>query len=450
MREASPPIKNVLRRLVLYAAERGTPHYTKKTFYCRLKRATVTFSQTTGQSMIRSIFKSKSRNPIQDRCVEDNFTKLRSKYSLYYHLADKQTGTRINIEGRELLMLASNEYLGLSEHPKVIEAGKKALEKWGSGTTGARSANGGRAYHREFEEKLADFLEKESCHIFSAGYLACMSAITGFAHRGDVVLVDKNMHASVWDGIRLSMASVERFSHNNADHLRSILDQLDPQTPKLIAIEGVYSMEGHIGDLPAILDVAQQYRCFVVIDDAHGIGVLGKQGRGTCNHFNVTDRVDIIAGSLSKSLASTGGFVAGDASMIEYMRTHSKQAIFSAAISPTQTACAQAALEIIQTEPEWNERLWANTRRFRSLVVDELGLDTWDSETPAIPIVLGSRERAYHFWKRLWEKGVFSIISTAPGVPPGKDLVRTAISARHTDEDFSVIENALRYAASKI
>src|SRR5690606_33038378 len=176
--------------------------------------------------MIRSLFKTKSRSPIQERCLEDSFTKLRSKYALYYHLAESQRGSRVTIDGRELVMLASNEYLGLSDHPKVVEAGQKALAKWGGGTMGARSANGGRAFHAELEERLADFLGKEACHVFAAGYLACTASVAGFAQRGDCVLVDKNMHSSVWDGVRLSMASVERFGHNNADHLRSILDQL--------------------------------------------------------------------------------------------------------------------------------------------------------------------------------------------------------------------------------
>ncbi|MDQ8202143.1 pyridoxal phosphate-dependent aminotransferase family protein [Pelagicoccus sp. SDUM812003] len=399
--------------------------------------------------MIRSLFQSKARNPIHERCSSDSFTQLRSKYALYYRIAEKQNGTRVTVDGKDLVMLASNEYLGLSQHPKVIEAGKTALEKWGSGTMGARSANGGRGFHRELEEELADFLGKQACHVFSAGYLACMASITGFAQRGDCVLVDKNMHSSVWDGIRLSMASVERFSHNSASHLASLLEVLDPQQAKLLAIEGVYSMEGHIGDLPALVDLAEQHRCFVSLDDAHGLGVLGENGRGTAAHFGLTEKIDIICGSLSKSLASTGGFVAGDAELIEFMRTHSKQSIFSAAISPAQAACAQAALRVLQEEPEWNQRLWANTRRYKALL-DELGLDTWQSETPAIPIVLGTREKAYYFWKRLWEKGVFTIISTAPGVPPGKDLVRTAISARHSEEDFEIIESALRYAASKM
>lgn len=399
--------------------------------------------------MIRTFLKSKSPNPIAARCADDKFTRLRHKYQLYYRIAQSQSGTHIAIDGQDLLMLASNEYLGLSQHPKVIEAGQAALRKWGSGTMGARSANGGRQFHIQLEEALAAFLEKEACHVFSAGYLACMASITGFAQRGDIILADKNLHSSLWDGIRLSMADVERFSHNNPQHLRSLLEQLDPSTPKLISIEGIYSMEGHIGALPQIVEIAQEHNCFISLDDAHGIGVLGQQGRGTAHHYGLSPQIDIIAGSLSKSLASTGGFVAGDASAIEHMRTSSKQSIFSAALSPAQAACAQAALGVMQAEPQWNERLWTNTRRYQALLAD-LHLDTWGSETPAIPIVLGTRERAYHFWKHLWEKGVFTVISTAPGVPPGKDLVRTAISARHTDEDFDRLETALRYAASKL
>ncbi|MDQ8184558.1 aminotransferase class I/II-fold pyridoxal phosphate-dependent enzyme [Pelagicoccus sp. SDUM812002] len=399
--------------------------------------------------MIRKFFNSKALTPIAQRCEDDKLTTLRQKYDLYYEIAEEQSGTHITIEGQDLVMLASNEYLGLSLHPKVIEAGKAALEKWGSGTMGARSANGGRRFHRELEEEIAAFLGKESCHVFAAGYLACMASITGFAQRGDIILADKNLHSSIWDGIRLSMADVERFSHNNPARLRAILEQLDPQAPKLLSIEGIYSMEGHIAALPEMMEVAKEYQCFVSLDDAHGIGVLGKQGRGTANYFGLTDEVDIIAGSLSKSLASTGGFVAGAATSIEFLRTHCKQSIFSAAISPAQAACARAALKVMQDEPEWNEQLWTNTKRYKALL-KELELDIWDSETPAVPIVLGDRERAYYFWKHLREKGIFTVISTAPGVPPGKDLVRTAVSARHSEQDFEQIESALRYACKKL
>ncbi|MEC7907065.1 MAG: aminotransferase class I/II-fold pyridoxal phosphate-dependent enzyme [Verrucomicrobiota bacterium] len=398
--------------------------------------------------MIRS-FLNRKKGPVQQRCHNDDFTRLRNRYEIWYNVAEKQNGTRVTVEGKEMVMLASNEYLGLYDHPKVIEAGTKALKEWGAGTMGARSANGGRRFHLELEERLADFLGKEACHVSSAGYLSCMSSITGFAQRGDVVLVDKNMHSSVWDGIRLSMAEVERFSHNRPEHLRSLIEELDPNAAKIIAIEGIYSMEGHICDLPKFVDIAEENDGFLIMDDAHGLGVLGNHGRGTADHFNLVDRVDIITGSLSKSLGSIGGFVAGDKEAIDYLRTHSKQVIFSAALSPCQAAAAQAALQVMQDEPEWLESLWSNTRRYKRFL-DDLGLDTWESETPAIPIIIGDREKAYYFWKRLKEKGVFAIFATAPGVPPGKDLVRTAISARHDDADFEIIENAIRYAADKL
>jgi len=386
--------------------------------------------------------------PMVERCHVDESTQLRRKYAVWYHSFEKQLGSRVWSGGREYVMLTSNDYLGLSFHPKVIAAGQQALTEWGSSTTGARLANGSRAYHLELEDALAEFLGQEACHVTSAGYLSCVSSVAAFAHRGDVVLVDKNIHSSVWDGIRLSGADVERFSHNDPDHLRDVVSQLDPAAAKMIVVEGVYSMEGHVAPLPEIAAVAEDFGCMLVIDDAHGFGVMGREGRGTCNHFELDDRVDLIAGSLSKSLSSTGGFVAGKEAVIEYLRTYSKQTIFSAALSPSQAACARAALDIMQTEPEHLEKLWANTKRYRELLLS-LGLDIWDSDTPAIPIVCGTKERAYRFWNALLEQGVFTIMSIYPGVPPGRDLVRTAISARHSEEDFAIIERAMTYAAKK-
>ena len=208
-------------------------------------------------------------------------------------------------------------------------------------------------------------------------------------------------------------------------------------------------MEGHIAKLPQFVELAKEFRAFVILDDAHGFGVLGHEGRGTCDHFGLTDEVDVICGSFSKSLAGAGGFVASSREAIEYMRSHSKQTIFSAALSPVSCACSQSALEVMQEEPEHRERLFENLERYRS-ILDSLELDTWESETPAIPIVLGEKEKVYYFWKALMEKGIYTIISIAPGVPPGKDLIRTAISAAHTEEDLDRIEDALTYAKSKI
>jgi 7-keto-8-aminopelargonate synthetase-like enzyme len=245
------------------------------------------------------------------------------------------------------------------------------------------------------------------------------------------------------------MATVERFSHNNPEDLRSVLAAINTDAAKMLVIEGVYSMEGHVARLPELTEIAEDHNCFTVLDDAHGFGVLGRQGRGTVDHFGLNDKVDVLCGSMSKSLASVGGFVSGSSEVIEYLRTHSKQTTFSAAISPAQAACASASLDIMKSEPQHLERLWSNTRKYRA-ILKNLGLDTWESETPAVPIVLGSKERVYPFWKALLDKGVFTVMSIAPAVPAGKDLIRTAISAMHTDEQLEKIADAMAFAVKKL
>ena len=383
------------------------------------------------------------------RCRDDYATRMRLKYAPYYHAMEHQLGTTVTLGGREMVMLSSNDYLGLSFHPKVIEAGRAAMLKWGTSTTGARTSNGSRTDHLELEERLAAFLGREACHVSVAGYLACMSSVASFAQKGDVILADKNIHSCLWDGIRLSMATVERFSHNSPDDLRNVLGAVGPEASKMLVIEGVYSMEGHIARLPELTEIAEEHGCFTALDDAHGFGVLGRQGRGTVDHFGLNETVDVICGSMSKSLASTGGFVAASKDIIEYLRTHSKQTIFSAAISPGQAACAQASLELMQSEPQHLENLWAKTRKYRAML-KSLGLDTWESETPAVPIVLGSKERVYPFWKALLDRGVFTVMSISPAVPAGKDLIRTAISAMHTEEQLEQIADAMAYAVKKM
>lgn len=399
--------------------------------------------------MLSSLFSKSYPNAVARRCADDEATRLRHKYSPYYHTFEKQQGSRVWKDGREMVMLASNDYLGLSSHPKVVEAARKALDVWGSSPTGARLSNGSRAYHVELEERMAAFLGKEACHIHAAGYLSCMSAIQPFAQKDDLILADKNCHSSLWAGIGLTQARVERFAHNNPRDLKEILSFEKDTTPKLVVFEGVYSMEGHVAPIPEILAVTQDRNCFHVMDDAHGFGVMGPGGRGTAAHFGVVDQVDLLCGSFSKSLSSVGGFVAGSNDAIEYLRTHSKQTIFSASLPPAQAAAALAALDVLQTEPEHLERLWANTRRYKKLLED-LRLDTWGSETPAMPVVLGSKERVYAFWQRLLEKNVFTVMSIAPAVPPGKDLIRSAASAAHTDADFDMIADAFAYAVKKM
>ena len=318
-------------------------------------------------------FFTKNKKAMLARCRDDYATKMRLKYAPYYHAMEAQKGTTVKLAGREMIMLSSNDYLGLSFNPKVIEAGRAALLKWGTSTTGARISNGSRTFHLELEQKLADFLGREACHVSAAGYISCLSSIASFAQKGDVILADKNIHSCLWDGIRLSMATVERFSHNSPEDLRGVLSATNRDATKMLVIEGVYSMEGHIARLPEISEIADEHGCFTVLDDAHGFGVLGRHGRGTVDHFGLNDKVDVICGSMSKSLASTGGFVAASREVIEYLRTNSKQTVFSAAISPSQVACAQASLELMQTEPHHLEKLWSNTKKYRA-ILKSLGL----------------------------------------------------------------------------
>ena len=394
-------------------------------------------------------FFKRSPKAILQRSRDDYPTKIRLKYAPYYHAVESQEGTSIKLDGRDLIMLSSNDYLGLSFHPDVIVAGQKAMKKWGTSPTGARPSNGSRVYHTDLEEKLAAFLGREACHIHAAGYLSCLTSVAAFAQKGDMILADKNIHSCLLDGARLSHATVERFSHNNPADLRDIAETVNSRQAKMLVIEGVYSMEGHIARMPELIGIGEEFGCFSVVDDAHGFGVLGEQGRGTVDHFGLNEQVDIICGSMSKSLASTGGFIAASKDIIEYLRTNSRQTIFSAAVPPSQAAVASASLDIMQNEPEHHERLWKNTKRYTA-ILKSLGLNIWGSETPAVPIVLGSREAVYRFWQALMEKGVFPVMSIAPAVPPGKDLIRTAISALHTDDQIDQIGDAMAYAVKKL
>ena len=386
--------------------------------------------------------------PVADRCRSDTSTRLRLKYGPYYNVVEQADGVHIVVGGKPMIMMSSNEYLGLSSHPEVRRATKAAIDEWGTSPCGSRLANGSRAYHVELEEELAAFLGKEACHVSVAGYMACVSSLSSLAQRKDTIIVDKSIHASLWDGVRLSGAEVERFAHEDMDSLRALLAQLDPARPKIIAVDGVYSMEGHIASLPELVELADEHGAFLVVDDCHGFGVLGRQGRGVADHFGVTERVDLICGSFSKSLASTGGFIAADRATIEYLRSTSQQIIFSAAITPAAAASALASLRVMQREPEHMERLWENTRYLQG-ILRSLGLDYWDSPTPAVPIVIGDKEKLYFVWKALQEQGFFTVMSISPGVPVGKDLIRTAVSALHTKEMLDRFGDALKVAIKK-
>ncbi len=386
---------------------------------------------------------SRKTNPITERAQSDTNTRLRLKYAPYYRVVDAANGVDLVVEGKPMVMMSSNEYLGLSRHPKIVAAAKQAIDQWGTSACGSRLANGSRAYHVELEEQLAAFLGKEACHVTAAGYLSCMCSLSSLVQRGDVLVVDPSIHSSLWDGALLSGAKIERFAHDDMESLAQLLEHLDPKQAKAIAVDGVYSMEGHIASLPKIAELAAKYQAALVVDDAHGLGVLGRDGRGVCDQLGVTDQVDLIAGSFSKSLVSTGGFMAGSRSLIEYLRSNSRQIIFSAAISPAAAASALAALQVMQAEPQHREKLWANYQYLKA-IMDSLGLDYWKSPTPALPVVIGDKEQCYYMWKTLWDHGFFTVISIPPGVPPGKDLIRVAVTALHTTAQLDRFGEALK------
>ncbi len=386
--------------------------------------------------------------PVVERCRTDTATKLRLRYAPFYQVAEEADGLNIVVDGRRMVMMASNEYLGLTGHPEVRAAAKKAIDDWGTSPCGSRLANGSRAYHIELEEELAAFLGKEACQVLVAGYMACVASVASVAQRKDVVIADKSIHASLWDGIRLSGAEVERFTHGDMASLRATLERLAPDQPKIVAVDGVYSMEGHLAPMPELVALCEEFQAFLVVDDCHGFGVLGRDGRGTVDHFGLTDKTDLICGSFSKSLASTGGFIAADKATIEFLRSSSQQIIFSAAITPSAAATALASLRVMQREPEHRERLWENTRYLQG-ILDALGLDYWGSPTPAVPIVIGDKEKLYYIWKSLQDQGFFTVMSIPPGVPAGKDMIRMAVSALHTREILDRFGDALKVAIKK-
>ena len=386
--------------------------------------------------------------PILERCRTDATTRQRLKYAPYYRVIDAADGVNVTVAGQPMVLMATNEYLGLSRHPQVVAAAKQAFDLWGASPCGSRLANGSRAYHIELEEALAAFLGKEACHVFVAGYLACVASVSSLAKRGDALIVDPSIHSSLWDGVLLSGAKIERFHHNDMEALAVLLGQLDAKQAKMIVVDGVYSMEGHIAALPQLVDLADKYAAVVAVDEAHSVGILGRDGRGVCDLLGVTDRVDVIAGSFSKAFGSTGGFVAGSHAVVEYLRSNSRQIIFSAALGAPAAAAAHAALTVMQREPEHREKLWANYRHMCG-ILKSLGLDFWNSPTPALPLVIGDTECAYTMWKSLWKQGFFTVISVPPGVPIGKEMIRCAVSALHTTEQLDRFGDALKVAMKR-
>lgn len=353
----------------------------------------------------------------------------------YFKTVESAEDTEVIIEGKKVIMLGSNNYLGLTTHPKVKEAAKKAIEEFGTGSCGSRFLNGTLSLHERLEEKLADFVRKEAALVFSTGFQTNLGTISALVGKDDVAIIDKWDHASIIDGVRLAFGEVRKFKHNDMDDLEKVLSSLPEEKGKLIIVDGLFSMEGDIANLPGIIEKARKFGARVMVDDAHAFGVLGKRGAGTTDHFGLEDEVDLVMGTFSKSFASLGGFIAGKKYVIDYIKHHARALIFSASMPPSAVATVEAALDIIINEPERRERLWEITR-FMKKSLTELGFDTGHSETPVIPIVIGEDMKTFMFWRELLNNGVYTNPVISPAVPPGRALLRTSYMATHTDEQL--------------
>ncbi len=360
-------------------------------------------------------------------------------YYPYFRPIESEQDTVVKINGKDVMMFGSNSYLGLTNHPKLKEASKKAIDKYGSGCAGSRFLNGTLDIHLQLEEKIAKFVNKDASIVFSTGYQVNLGVLSALPGRHDYIIVDDLDHACIYDGARLSFAKMERYKHNDMDDLEKVLQKLPDDVIKIIVTDGVFSMEGDIAKLPTIVELAKRYNCVVMVDDAHGLGVLGKKGKGTCNHFNLTDDVELIMGTFSKSLASIGGFIAADHDTINYLKHFARSLVFSASIAPSNAASVIAAIDLIEDEPERIVKLWDNTHLAKKLLV-EAGFNTGKSETPIIPVFVGDEMKTFMLTKMLQDEGVFINPVINPAVPKGDEMIRFSLMATHS---FEQIEQAV-------
>lgn len=381
-----------------------------------------------------------------------NFTKADEikEQGLYPYFKPLQAtdGTTVQIEGREVIMAGSNNYLGLTNDPRTIEAAQNVIKTYGTGCTGSRYLNGTLDLHLELEEKLADFLNKDSCVLFSTGYQTNEGAIQTIADRNDIIFSDKDNHACIVVGTQVSNAKTVRYRHNDLDHLRILLERSDPNAGKIIVSDGVFSMSGTIAKVPEMVSLAKEFGAALYLDDAHAIGVIGDGGRGSASVFNLSDEVDLISGTFSKSFASLGGFLVGDKTVIEYIRHSSPAHIFSASMPPANVATVLKALEILKEETWRLERLEEISDYMRS-ELRAMGFNVWSSQTPIIPVVIGEMMNCFQFWKDLFEEGVYVNAVVPPAVPRGQALVRTSYMATHTNEHLDKILDAFKKVGIK-
>jgi 8-amino-7-oxononanoate synthase len=378
-----------------------------------------------------------------DKCVA--FTQAREVEAAglypYFRAIQESHDTDVIVDGHRKVMVGSNNYLGLTHHPKVLAAAEAATRRYGSGCTGSRFLNGTLDLHEELEDELAAFLNKEAALVFSTGFQTNLGVLGALVGRDDHIFSDKLNHASIVDGARLAHGTTHRYGHSDMAALDRKLRGVPDRGGKLIVTDGIFSMEGDIAKLPAITSLAEVHGAKVMVDDAHAFGVLGLRGAGTAEHFGLEREVDLIVTTFSKSLASIGGVVAGPESVIHYLKHHARPLIFSASMPPSAIATVLAALDVLRTEPERIASLWHNTRRMQR-GLQELGYDIGGSETPVIPVVIGEIDRMLMFWKELFDAGIFTNPVTPPAVPAHSCRLRISLMATHTDDHIDQVLDA--------
>lgn len=381
---------------------------------------------------------------IFEKCQNYTLAKdaMKSGFYPYFIPLDENEGTEVEFEGKRLIMCGSNNYLGLTTHPKVKEAALNAINRFGTSCTGSRFLNGTLAMHEQLEQELAAFVRKDGALIFSTGMQVNLGTISALVGRDDVVVLDKDDHASIVDGARLGYGKIERFQHNNIEHLEKVLQSIPENNGKLIVVDGVFSMGGDLANLEEIVPIAKKYQARIMVDDAHGMGVTGK-GHGTSEEFGLTEEVDLIMSTFSKSFASLGGFIAGNHDVIHYIKHNARSLIFSASIPAANTAAALAALRIIIEEPERVARV-NEIADFVRQELRNMGFNVGESVTPIIPVIIGDDQKTFMMWKKLFENGVFVNPIISPAVPPGMQLLRTSYMATHTDEQMEKVLNVFR------